>query len=287
MTTNNSQSIQINFKEYLSEIYDKPQKLHEAYRYFHRFSFLNSIRAEGQLARPEPINTFQGWVKLGRKVKKGSKALKLMLPVSYKIEDKNGEEQTFTKFILKNHWFGYSQTQGINNGISNSVSNAENRQLEATESDFIDLPNFDLEKALKALNITRETFQMLNGNCQGYCFPNENIIAINPMAYAPYKTTLHEIAHCLLHKDDSDQIIDGCQLESSIKEFEAETAAYLVCCSLGKFDHLDYSRGYIAGWIKQEEVQEVNFKRAFEVANQILKVGEVAGRLKIDSMKNG
>jgi hypothetical protein len=38
---------------------------------------------------------------------------------------------------------------------------------------------------------------------------------------------------------------------------------------------LDYSRGYIAGWIKQEEVQEVNFKRAFEVANQILKVGEV------------
>ena len=271
MTTNNSQSIQINFKEYLSEIYDKPQKLHEAYRYFHRFSFLNSIRAEGQLARPEPINTFQGWVKLGRKVKKGSKAIKLMLPVSCKIEDKNGEEQTFTKFILKNHWFGYSQTQSINNG----VNNAENSQLEATESDFIDLPNFDLEKALKALNITREPFQMLNGNCQCYCFPNENIIAINPMAYAPYKTTLHEIAHCLLHKDDSDQIIDGCHLESSIKEFEAETAAYLVCCSLGKFEHLDYSRGYIAGWIKQEEVQEINFKRAFEVANQILKVGEV------------
>ncbi len=267
--TTNSQTIQINFKEYLSEIYDKPQKLHEAYRYFHRFSFLNSIRAEAQLVRPEPINTFQGWVKLGRKVKKGSKAIKLMMPVSYKVEDKNGEEQTFTKFILKNHWFGYSQTQ--------SVNNAENSQLEETESDFIDFPNFDLEKALKALNITKKPFQILNGNCQGYCFPNENIIAINLMAFAPYKTTIHEIAHCLLHKNDSNHIIDGSHLESSVQEFEAETVAYLVCAALGKFDHLDYSRGYIAQWIKKEEVQEVNFKRSFEAANQILKVGEVVG----------
>jgi len=266
--TTNTQSIQINFKEYLSEIYDKPQRLHEAYRYFHRFSFLNSIRAEAQLVRPEPINTFMGWQKLGRQVKKGGKAIKLMLPVSYKVEDKNGEEQSFTKFILKNHWFGYSQT----NSIEKDKAGGE---TEAQEASFIDLPNFDLNKALKALNITPQPFKMLNGNCQGYCFPNENIIAINPMAFAPYKTTIHEIAHCLLHKDDSDQIIDGSNLESSIKEFEAETAAYLVCCVLGKFDHLDYSRGYIVQWIKKEEVQEINFKRAFEAANQILKVGEV------------
>ena len=59
------------------------------------------------------------------------------------------------------------------------------------------------------------------------------------------------------------------------KEFEAETTAYLVCSALGKFDHLQYSRGYIVGWINQEEVKEINFKRAFEAANQILKAGEV------------
>ena len=270
MTTNN-QSIQINFKEYLSEIYDKPQKLHEAYQYFHRFSFLNSIRAEEQLARPEPIKTFQGWVKLGRKVKKGSKAIKLMLPVSYKVEDKNGEEQILTKFILKHYWFGYSQTQSINDGVNNT----ENSQLEAKESDFIELPNFSLEKALKALNITQEPFYYIDGNCQGYAITSKQIIAVNPMAFAPYKTTIHEIAHCLLHKEEKEQIIDGKNLKRSVKEFEAETTAYLVCAALGKFDHLDYSRGYIAGWINQEEVKEVNFKRAFEAANQILKAGEV------------
>jgi antirestriction protein ArdC len=266
--TTNTQSIQINFKEYLSEIYDKPQKLHEAYRYFHRFSFLNSIRAEGQLVRPEPINTFQGWLKLGRQVKKGSKAISLMLPVFYKNKDEEKDQIKPVKtFILKRHWFSYSQTQ--------SVNDAENGEVEAKESDFVDLPNFDLEKALKTLNVTQKPFQMIDGNCQGYAIPSKQIIAINPMAYAPYKTTIHEIAHCLLHKDEEGQIIDGSNLERSVKEFEAETTAYLVCCALGKFDHLEYSRGYIAGWIKQEEVLEVNFKRAFEAANQILKAGEV------------
>jgi antirestriction protein ArdC len=96
------------------------------------------------------------------------------------------------------------------------------------------------------------------------------------MAYGPYKTTIHEIAHCLLHKDEDGKIIDENNLETSVKEFEAETTAYLVCCALGKFDHLEYSRGYIRGWINQDDVREANFKRAFESANQILKAGEVS-----------
>jgi hypothetical protein len=157
--TTKTQSNQINFKEYLSEIYDKPQKLHEAYHYFHKFSFLNSIRAETQLIKPEPINTFKGWLKLGRQVKKGSKAISLMLPVFFKSKDEDKNEIKAVKtFILKKHWFGYSQTQSINN--------IENSPLEAKEEDFIsDLPNFDLKKALKALNITQEPFQIINGNC--------------------------------------------------------------------------------------------------------------------------
>ncbi len=254
--------IKINFKEYLSEIYDKPQKIHEAYRYFHKFSLRNSALASSQLLELEPINTFSGWLKLGRKVKKGSKAIALFLPSIYKVENEKGEKEAFTKFILKNHWFGYSQTEG--EGVGN----------EAEINNLISLPNFNKDQALKELNIVQTPFHSINGNRQGYAIPNENIIAINPMAFAPYKTTIHEIAHCLLHKD-SGEIIDDINLESSVQEFEAETAAYLVCCSLGKFDHLDYSRGYIRGWINQKDIKETNFERAFDAANQILKAGLV------------
>lgn len=288
--SNNSPEIKISFKEYLFEIYNNPQKIHEAYRYFHNYSARNRILAISQLINPEPINTFNGWKKLNRKVKKGSKAISLFLPVSYKVEQDNknvpsmvleatsninvGENQedlTFTKYVLAKRWFPYSHTEA-NSSSNNQKEGAE----ELKEDDFVDVPDFDIKKALEALGIKKVPFAHINGNAQGYALPNQNIIAINPMAYAPYKTSLHEIAHCLLHKRE-DKIIDTKILDISVKEFEAETTAYLVCCSLGKFDHLDYSRGYIASWINGE-IKEENFKRAFEAANQILRAGEVMDR---------
>ena len=266
-----SDQIKISFKEYLSEIYDKPSKLHEAYRLFRNYSPRNRILAESQLLNLEPINTYKGWQDLGRQVKKGSRGISLFLPVVSKKKKDNeeakdkkegeGEDNNSptiklfcsAQFVMKRHWFTLSQTEG--------------EEFKPEE-----LPNFDVKKALESFGITQEGFHDINGNCQGYAIPSKNIIAINPLAYAPYKTTIHEIAHCLLHKESS-QIIDGAELDSSIKEFEAETTAYLVCCSLGKFDHLKYSRGYISNWIQRNDIEEENFKRAFDAANKILKAG--------------
>ena len=258
-----SDQIKISFKEYLSEIYDKPSKLHEAYRLFRNYSPRNRILAESQLLFLEPINTYKGWQDLGRQVKKGSRGISLFLPVVSKKKKDNeeggdkkegeGEDSSnptiklscSAQFVMKRHWFTLSQTEG--------------EEFKPEE-----LPNFDVKKALESFGITQEGFHNINGI--------KNIIAINPLAYAPYKTIIHEITHCLLHKESS-QIIDGAELDSSIKEFEAETTAYLVCCSLGKFDHLEYSRGYISNWIKRNDIEEENFKRAFDAANKILKAG--------------
>jgi hypothetical protein len=259
--------IKITFKEYLSEIYDKPSKIHEAYRLFRNYSPRNRILAEKQLIELEPINTYSGWKELGRQVKKGSRGICLFLPVvtKNKVEEEQGEDNQAIKlskllsphFILKRNWFTLSQTEG--------------EEFKPEE-----LPNFDTKKALEVLGIAQEKFRIINGNCQGYAVPSENIIAINPLSFASYKTTIHEIAHCLLHKESA-EIIDRDELDLSIMEFEAETTAYLVCCSLGKFDHLEYSRGYISNWIKKENIEEENFKRAFDAANIILKAGILKG----------
>ncbi len=263
-----SDQIKISFKEYLSEIYNKPSKLHEAYKLFRNYSPRNRILAESQLLNLEPINTYKGWKELGRQVKKGSRGISLFLPViSKKKQDEEGEDENnnnptiklfcSAKFVMKGHWFTLSQTEG--------------EEFKSEE-----LPNFDVKKVLEVFGIIQEKFRSINGNCQGYATPSKNIIAINPLAFAAYKTTIHEIAHCLLHKEGV-KIIDGEELESSIKEFEAETTAYLVCCSLGKFDHLEYSRGYISNWIKRDDIEEENFKRAFDTANKILKAGSFEG----------
>lgn len=249
--------IEINFKEYLTEIYDKPKKIHESFKIFHKYSLNNSIMAIIQLGRAEPINTYQGWIKLGRQVKKGSRAIELFLPVKYKIEieDKENYEKDFFKtvFIKKKYWFGLSQTEG-----------------EEFKQEII--PDFDINQTLKNLQIEQIEFSNIDGNSQGYAIPNQKKVAVNPLSYSPFGTLIHEIAHCILHDKDN-KIIDGKLLDISTKEFEAETTAYLVCSSLGKFENLEYSRGYIGDWIKRDEVQEINFKRAFDCANKILQAG--------------
>lgn len=256
-----SKEIKISFKEYLSEVYDKPSKIHEAFSLFHEFSWNNRILAESQLAFPEPINTYKGWLALGRQVKKGSKAIKLLMPVKVKSKNPNKDEEegkkTFTRFIEKPYWFGLSQTEG-------------------KEFEIPAIPNFNLIEAIKNLGIEQEEFQSLDGNCLGYAKTNLKIIAVSPLSPDPNKVFFHEMAHCLLHNDGG-KIVDGKKLDNSLKEFEAETAAYLVSCSLGQFENLEYSRGYIAGWIKKENIEEKNFKRAFDAANKILKAGIVEG----------
>ena len=52
------------------------------------------------------------------------------------------------------------------------------------------------------------------------------------------KTTVHEIAHSMMHGKDSDR---------EQAEVEAESVAYTVCQYLG-IDSGDYSFGYLAGW---------------------------------------
>lgn len=246
------------FKTYLSEIYENPSKLHDAYRAFHNYSLGNAMLAQMQLGKAEPINTFKGWQALGRNVKKGSKAIALLMPVTCKkTTEVNGEEQEscFTRFIARKNWFGISQTEG-------------------EELAMDSLPNFNLDKALEELGITKKDFAMVNGNCQGYAYPDRKEIAINPIAYAPFKTAIHEIAHCLLHSSEA-KIVDGDSLETSEKEFEAESTAYLVCVALGKDAHLEYSRGYIGNWLKRDDAKESCFRRAFNAANQILKAGKI------------
>lgn len=246
----------INFKDFVKEIFENEGKLSSAYSAFHRYSLANCWLAMKQTGNLEPINTYKGWQKLGRQVKKGSKAIELMMPITCKrkFEDKNGEEAeaTFQRFIYRKNWFSLSQTEGE----------------EYSPEPF---NGFCVEKAMAELKINREKFSHHSGNCQGYAIPSEKVIAINPVAYNPFKTTIHEIAHCLMH--DSEQAHDSAALPICEKELEAEGVAYMVCAALNKRDGLEYSRGYIQHWIKRDDVAQKHFRRIMATANKILQAG--------------
>ncbi|MBK8357480.1 MAG: DUF1738 domain-containing protein [Comamonadaceae bacterium] len=74
-----------------------PGTLSKAYSVFHDYSLGNAILAAFQLAARglplAPIASFNRWKNLGRKVRKGEKALSLIMPVTVKRKDKDETPQ--------------------------------------------------------------------------------------------------------------------------------------------------------------------------------------------------
>lgn len=136
-------------------------------------------------------------------------------------------------------------------------------------------PNYtvDFKSALERMGMTEIKYGLVDGNCQGYCLPYKQEIAINPVAENAQKTMLHEIAHCLLHREIA-KIVDGKTLDRSLKEAEAEATAYVCSIMLGDDNeqHLSYSRGYIQNWLRDtKEFKPVNYKRVCKAVDIIMK----------------
>ncbi|WP_205617446.1 ArdC-like ssDNA-binding domain-containing protein [Pelomicrobium methylotrophicum] len=255
-----------------SSILAEPGRLGEYYSLFHSYSLGNQALAMFQMTLRGipigPISSFNGWKKLGRRVRKGEKAIALWMPVVKKEvvqkDDGTEEERTRRFFIMKNHWFALAQTEPIDPENPGTVPTPET-------------PEWDRATALANLGITEVPFEHTDGNCQGFARPDKLEIAINPLAAMPWKTTFHEIAHCLLHSKRAEAaFVDGGVIDASIEEAEAEAVAFLCCATLG-LPGLEEARGYVQSWLgssaKAEEFAKKSASRVFAAADKILKAG--------------
>ncbi len=264
-----------NWGTLFSDALSCPGKVSEAYSVFHDYSLGNSILAAMQLTVKglplSPIASFNKWKQLGRCVKKGEKAIALVMPVTVKTksndEVENGagsndntkevKSSGRTMFVLKNIWFCLDQTEGAD--YTNEVT----------------IPEWNKVQALFGLGITEQRFELLDGNTQGYSIPNKKQLSVSPVALMPWKTLFHEMAHCLMHSKEA-QMADGDLMQKDIKEAEAEAVAYLCCATLG-LPGLEESRDYIQGWLgskeRSEEFSKKSASRVFSAADKILKAG--------------
>src|SRR5262245_4721101 len=253
---------EIQFRQLLDEAVSKPGTLMRAYSLFWNYSLGNQILALIQANRRGialgPIASFNRWKELGRHVKRGEKAIELCMPVTSKrtVTEKADDgssvetEIVFKRFVFRRNWFMLAQTDGAA------------YQMPA-------IPTWDRARALHTLNVEEITFEMLNGNCQGYA--KERQIAINPVAQMPAKTTFHELAHIELGHT-TEAIQDSETTPRSLREVEAESVALLCLESLG-MDGADYCRGYIQNWLQGEIIPERSAQRIFVAADKILKAG--------------
>ena len=253
MTTQN-----IQWSEYLKEAVEQEGILSSCYSVFHDYSIGNQLLAYYQLKARDlplaPIASYKKWQSLGRQVKKGQKAISLLLPITVKQKDENGEEtgKVFRLFKEKANWFSLDQTEG---------------------EDFIapTIEGWDADKALKNLEITQIEFEHTNGNCQGYATGRS--IAINPVAALPHKTRFHELAHVVLGHTTEGTLEDTPVTEKSIREVEAESVAYILCKVLNLKGDIE-SRGYIQNWLQDGEISDKSAQKIFSAADKILKAGK-------------
>lgn len=258
--------------ELLGQVLDAPGMIHDCLSMFHKYSLSNTCLIAFQCAdrglQMGPVATFEQWKKQGRFVRKGERALAMWMPITVNVKETDEETGERVKtggkrviFVLKNNWFTYAQTDGKD----------------------IDMPvmgDWSAERALKALDIKQEEYDMgkVGNSAMGYAY--KRIVAVNPMCPKPLATMLHELGHVTLgHTERGESMTDAAELPRCIKELEAESVAMLVLDALGDSDSAVFCRGYIQHWLKSGNVLSVpesSAKRIFAAADKILKAGLAA-----------
>ena len=243
---------------------------------FHHYSFNNVMLILSQMPEATMVAGFRTWNEMGRKVKKGSKAIKILAPrfINKEMIEKDtdtDEEIKVTKPVLAGflvvNVFDISQTEG--------------KPIPLICEELKE----GKEQALLILNAMKKviTIPVKGGNtgtAKGYYDPVNNEIVLSEKATESQKakTIIHEYIHSINEAIDSE--VRHTRQEA---ELVAESVAFIVCDYFG-FDTSDYSFAYLASWSnggkdieKIRKLGERIQKQAAELIDKIEKIVKMGG----------
>jgi antirestriction protein ArdC len=212
----------------------------------HEYSINNIILAWAQYPELSMLAGFKKWLSLGRTVRKGEKAIRILAPITRKVKDKETEEDIYIvngfKYV---NVFDCNQTTGENLDFGHP---------EMVQGDI----SFDKIKQISPLPVVVKYSGTSNANV------NKERILIAPKDNEAAMTSslLHEIAHYKLNHIGSD-------LDRAIKEIEAEAVSYIVSKYLGLDNEKSYY--YIRSWNSNSEELRGRAKKVISVAENIIR----------------
>jgi antirestriction protein ArdC len=197
---------------------------------FHRYSFSNVVLIASQRSDATKVAGFRAWMRLGRSVRKGEKALWVVAPMVTKraSDDALGEERVIRGFKYV-PVFDISQTEGED--MPDICRQLTGGDPQAHFSRLVSVA--------RSIGYGVESAQLpggVNGDCS-FALRRIRVEVRNSPAQR-VKSLVHEIAHAQLHEG---------QLDRPLAELEAESIAYVVCRGL-EIDADAYSFGYVASW---------------------------------------
>jgi len=228
---------------------------------FHTYSTNNQLLIYLQCPQATRVCGYRAWQRFGRQVRKGERGIQILAPCRRvrAVESEDADEpervQVLTGFRVV-HVFDISQTDG------EELPDVTPRTLSGdVPQDLVDA----LEKRIAAegFMLRREAITRLS--CNGYAdfAAGEVVLKEDLSGVQSAKTTIHELAHVLLHRESK-------LSARAVAEVEAESVAFVVCSALG-LDTSDYSFAYVARWGGGEtEVIAATAQSVISTANEIL-----------------
>ena len=243
---------------------------------FHNYSFNNVIMILMQYPTASKVASFRTWNKLGLKVKKGSKGIKVLVPIPYSYVKEEAVTDEFNNVRYDkdgNKVVEETEVKGLTFRLGNvfDISQVEG-EIPTLTNELLDNPK-QLEEAIEALIKTSSVpinydYTLNSQTAYGYYSLSERAIYLRPdlNSMHMFKTLVHEKAHSMLHNKDQNKYT------REEAEVQAESTAFVVCNCLG-FDTSEYSFGYIASWSKNKELKELkeSLKVIADTSNEILK----------------
>lgn len=274
-------------KEITEQLHEGVKNLFESEKYkeylktmskFSHYSFSNTLLIALQRPDASAVAGYKSWEsKFDRHVVKGAKGIAIIQPAPYRkkidmiLKDEDGkpvldaegkEVRAQVERMVENYkvgWvYAYEDTDG--KPLPEIVSTLNGK-----------VENYDeLKDILASVSKVPISYENFADSANGYYSPVEERIVVKASLpeLQSIKTTIHEIAHSILHNRD-----DGTDQEATRreKEVEAESVAFTVSTYLG-LDTSDYSFGYVAGWSAGRELKELQDKMELirKTANTII-----------------
>lgn len=254
------------YMEHLSELLSQGlEKYSNSERYkqllsvmskFHSYSANNCLLIATQCPEASYIAGYNKWRSdFHRQVKKGAKAIQIKAPMTYKDKETDEEHLGFKATYV----FNIDDTYQIPN---KPVVPLGIDELQGTVKDFQELIS-----CLTSCSPVPIEFKNFKKSAYGYYSKTDNKIVVkdNLSELQSVKTLIHELAHSLLHSDDSEK------KTRDVEELEAESVAFVVCKYLD-LDTDDYSFPYIVSWTGDEfqDILKESLSEIQKTANKII-----------------
>ena len=221
---------------------------------------------------PERVAGFRAWLKLGRCVRKGETALRVLAPVTVKRRDERDQETGERCVFFKTAFvFDLSQTEPLP-GAEPTPLQPPSEPLTGDSHLHLIAPLVAFAKSLGYA----VSFELLEGAAGGWCDPRGQRIVVD--AGAPLNSQVRTLIHECAHASGVDyQVYSRAQAEVIV-----DTVTFIVTAGVG-LDVQGETVPYIAGWGEDGALQAVSeFAETIDrVARRIEEalqgVGEVTG----------